>query len=61
VGLLDWNRKLITGASPDRPRPEHEREHEEPWPENAFDVRARTEQNLIGDDFDPGEPRSGRL
>jgi hypothetical protein len=61
VRLLDWIGKLISGPVPDRPLTDAEREHEEPWPETAFDVRARTEQNLVGDDFDPDEPRSGRL
>ena len=59
--VLDWIGKLISGPAPDRPLTDAERKHEEPWPETAFDVRARTEQNLVGDDFDPDEPRSGRL
>lgn len=57
--LLDWIRELITGPLPDHPLTERERE--EPRPATAFDARARAEQKWVGDDFDPDEPRSGRL
>lgn len=57
--LLDWIRELITGPLPDHPLTERERE--EPRPATAFDARARAEQEWVGDDFDPDEPRSGRL
>jgi len=59
VRLLDWFRELITGPPPDHPL--SEREREEPQPSTAWDARARTEQEWVGNDFDPDEPRSGRL
>ena len=57
--FLDWIRELFTGPPPDHPLTEEERE--EPRPSTAFDARARAEQEWVGNDFDPDEPRSGRL
>jgi hypothetical protein len=59
MNMLDWIRRLWKPREPDHPLTEQER-HDHP-PETSFDVRARTEQELVGDDFDPDEPRSGRL
>jgi hypothetical protein len=44
---------------PDHPLSEAER-HGGPEP-TTFDERAQLEQEFVGDDFDPDEPRSGRL
>ena len=59
MSMLDWLRRLFTGSTPDHPLSESER-HEHP-PETAFEVRSRFEQGYVGEDFDPDEPRSGRL
>jgi hypothetical protein len=59
MSLRDWFRKLFGESGPDHPLSEQERhEHR---PETAFDVRGRFEQNYAGEDFDPDEPRSGRV
>jgi hypothetical protein len=59
MSLLDRIRRLWGGRQPDHPLSEQER-HEHP-PETAFDVRGEYEREFVGKDFDPDEPRSGRL
>jgi hypothetical protein len=57
--LLDRIRQLWKSPEPDRPLTEEER-HEHP-PETSFDERASLEQDFVGRDIDPDEPRSGRV
>jgi hypothetical protein len=59
MSLLDRIRRLLSGPEPDHPLTEEER-NEHP-PETAFDVRASFEQDYVGRDVDPDEPRSGRV
>jgi hypothetical protein len=59
MSLLDRIRQLWKSPEPDRPLTEEER-HEH-LPETSFDERASLEQDFVGRDFDPDEPRSGRL
>jgi hypothetical protein len=59
MSLLDRIRRLLKTPDPDHPRTEEERE--EHLPVTAFDGRASVEQNYVRRDFDPDEPRSGRL
>lgn len=59
MSLLDRIRQLWKTPEPDHPLSEQER-HEHP-PETAFDVRASFEQDYVGRDIDPEEPRSGRV
>ncbi|MDP9337097.1 MAG: hypothetical protein M3Q30_27805 [Actinomycetota bacterium] len=47
-----------------RPAEDHpltEQERDEGPPPTAFDARARTGEEFVGDDFDPDEPRAGKL
>jgi hypothetical protein len=47
-----------------RPADDHpltEQERDDDRPHSAFDERARTVEEFIGDDFDPDEPRAGKL
>jgi hypothetical protein len=46
-------------SSGDRPLTEQERD--EAPPSTAFDERARIGEQFVGDDFDPDEPRAGKL
>jgi hypothetical protein len=57
----DWIRRLIGGPDPDHPLTDEERERLEHTPQNTFDSRAQFEQEYVGNDLDPDEPRSGRL
>lgn len=57
--LLDRIRRLWKTTEPDHPLSEQERD--EHRPETGFDARASLEQDYVGRDFDPDEPRSGRL
>jgi hypothetical protein len=59
MNLLDRIRRLWKTSEPDHPLTEEEREDRPP--ETAFDVRASFEQDLVGRDIDPEEPRSGRV
>jgi hypothetical protein len=59
MSLLDRIRRLLKTPEPDHPLTEEERE--EHLPVTAFDGRASVEQSYVGRDFDPDEPRSGRL
>ena len=59
MSLLDRIRRLLKTPEPDHPLTEEERE--EHLPVTAFDGRASIEQNYVRRDFDPDEPRSGRL
>jgi hypothetical protein len=59
MSLLDRIRRLLKTPDPDHPLTEEERE--EHLPVTAFDGRASVEQNYVRRDFDPDEPRSGRL
>ncbi len=38
-----------------------EQERDEQRPPTAYDERARAEEEFIGDDLDPDEPRAGKL
>jgi hypothetical protein len=58
MSLLDRIRRLLKTPEPDHPLTEEERQDP---PVTAFDVRASLEQNYVGRDVDPDEPRSGRL
>jgi hypothetical protein len=58
MSLIDSIRRLFKTSEPDHPLSEEER-HEHP-PETTFDVRADLEQDFVGRDVDPEEPRSGR-
>jgi hypothetical protein len=59
MSLLDRIRRLLRSRDPDHPLSEQERnEHR---PESAFEVRGEYEREFVGRDFDPDEPRSGRL
>jgi hypothetical protein len=59
ISLLDRIRRLLKTPEPDHPLTEEERQ--EHLPVTAFDVRASLEQNYVGRDVDPDEPRSGRV
>ena len=61
MSFLDWLRQAIFGRDPDHPLSESERLAREHKAETAFDVRGAEEQEYVGTDFDPDEPRSGRL
>jgi hypothetical protein len=58
MSLIDRIRRLFKTSEPDHPLSEAER-HEHP-PETSFDVRSSLEQDFVGRDVDPEEPRSGR-
>jgi hypothetical protein len=58
MNILYRIRRLLWGSEPDHPLSEQERKKP---PETAFEVRGEEERELIGEDFDPDEPRSGRL
>ena len=58
MNILYRIRRLLWGPEPDHPLSEQERKKP---PETAFEVRGEEERELIGEDFDPDEPRSGRL
>ena len=60
MSLLDRIRHFWRPAKLDHPLDEPEREEIE-RPQSAFDVRADLEQEFVGRDLDPDEPRSGRL
>jgi hypothetical protein len=57
----DWLRQLVYGRDPDHALTEEERLAREHTSETAFDVRGAEEREYVGTDFDPDEPRSGRL
>jgi hypothetical protein len=61
VSFVDWLRQQIFGRDPDHPLSERERLAREHVAETAFDVRGAEEREYVGEDFDPDEPRSGRL
>jgi hypothetical protein len=58
MSLIDRIRRLFKTTELDHPLTEEER-HEHP-PETTFDVRADLEQDFVGREVDPDEPRSGR-
>ncbi|MGZ4257056.1 MAG: hypothetical protein ACXVRE_04755 [Gaiellaceae bacterium] len=60
MSMLDRIRRLWRGSGPDHPLSEQERADDQ-RPETAFEVRGEVERQYIGEDFDPDEPRSGRL
>jgi hypothetical protein len=43
----------------DHPLTEHDRDEERP--RSGYDERARVAEDFVGDDFDPDEPRAGKL
>jgi hypothetical protein len=59
MSLLERIRRLLRTPEPDHPLTEEERE--EHLPVTAFDARASFEQDYVGRDIDPDEPRSGRF
>jgi hypothetical protein len=59
MNLFDRIRRLWKTPEPDHALSEKEREQH--LPETSFDVRGSVEQDYAGRDFDPDEPRSGRL
>ena len=59
MSLLDRIRRLWKTSEPDHPLSEEERN--EHLPETSFDMRGAVEQDYVGRDLDPDEPRSGRL
>jgi hypothetical protein len=59
MSLLDRIRRLWSTPEPDHPLSEEER-HEH-LPETTYDERASLEQDFVGRDIDPEEPRSGRV
>ena len=61
MSFVDWFRQLIFGHDPDHPLSESERLAREHVAETGFDVRGDEEREYVGRDFDPDEPRSGRL
>jgi hypothetical protein len=58
MSLLDRIRRFWLPAKPDHPLSEQERDEQ---PQTAFDVRGELEQEYVGEDLDPDEPRSGRV
>jgi hypothetical protein len=58
VSLIDRIRRLFKTSEPDYPLTEEERHERQP--ETTFDARADLEQDYVGRDVDPDEPRSGR-
>jgi hypothetical protein len=60
MSWLDRVRRFWRPPQPDHPLSEEER-HELDEPQSSFGVRAEFEREYAGDDFDPDEPRSGRL
>jgi hypothetical protein len=58
MSLVERIRRFFKPSERDYPLSEAER-HEHP-PETTFDVRADLEQDFVGRDVDPEEPRSGR-
>jgi len=58
MSLLDRIRRLLRTPEPDHPLTDEEREE---LPVTAFDARASLEQDYVGRDIDPDEPRSGRF
>ena len=58
MSLLDRIRHFWRPAKPDHPLDEEERQQE---PQTGFDVRGELEREFVDEDFDPDEPRSGRL
>ncbi len=61
MSLLDRLRRLWRTPGPDHPLSEAEREERADVPETAFEARSRVEQDYVGEDVDPEEPRSGRV
>jgi hypothetical protein len=61
MSLVDWIRRVFSGPDPDHALTDEERHDLEHAPSTAFDQRAQFEQEYVGNDFDPDEPRSGRL
>jgi len=59
VSLLDRIRRLWESPGADHPLREEERD--EHRPETSWDMRGRVEEDFVGADVDPDEPRSGRL
>jgi hypothetical protein len=59
--LGHWIRSLLAGRDPDHPLTDEERRKLEHTSQSGFDARAQFEQEYVGNDFDPDEPRSGRL
>ena len=57
--LLDRIRRFWKPPEPDHPLSEEERQDHPP--ESGFDERASLEQDFVGRDIDPDEPRSGRV
>ncbi len=61
MSLIDRIRRLWQGQEREPDHPLREQERHEHQPESAFDVRGHYEREFVGTDFDPDEPRSGRL
>ena len=59
MSVLDRIRRLMKTPEPDHPLTEEERQ--EHLPVTAFDVSGSLEQDYVGRDVDPDEPRSGRV
>ncbi len=57
--MLERLRRLFQGRDPDHPLTDEER-NDQPA-ETVPDEAARLEENFVGRDLDPDEPRSGRL
>ena len=59
VSLRERLRRLFQSEDPDHPLSDEER-HDQPA-ETVPDEAARIEEDYVGGDLDPDEPRSGRL
>jgi hypothetical protein len=60
MSLVDRIRRFWRPSKLDHPLSESEREQLE-QPQSAFDVRAGLEEEYVGTDLDPDEPRSGHV
>jgi hypothetical protein len=59
--FLDRLRRLFSERKPEPDHPLSEAERHDRPAATTFDERAKLEEEFVGDDFDPDEPRSGRL
>ena len=61
LSVGDWIKRIFVGRDPDHPLTDEERDELEHTPQDTYDARAQFEQEYVGNDLDPDEPRSGRL
>jgi hypothetical protein len=61
MSMLSRIRRFLWGSEPDHPLSEEERQERRERPETTFEVRGEEVREYVGEDFDPDEPRSGRL